>query len=294
MTLQRRATVIASATALLLIIVKLLVGLATGTVVIIASAIDSMLDFVVSLFNFWAVRESERPSDDTFNYGRGKIEAIASVFEGGIITASGFFIIYAAIDKLLHATPTTGVDLALWVMIASTAATGILVAFLSRAAKATGSMVLRADALHYKTDLYTNAGIIVSLGLIAVTGSGLIDPIVSIVIAVYIISSAYGIIKEGVLMLMDKALEPDVVREIEQIVTTTSPRVRSYHHLRTRSSGSLRFVDCHVVFDDKILLTEAHLIGDLIEDAIRSLDDEARWVINIHLDPRDDSVKDII
>ncbi len=294
MTPQRRATMVASATALFLICIKLVVGFMTGTVVIIASAIDSMLDFVVSLFNYWAVRESERPSDSQFNYGRGKIEAIASVFEGTIVTLSGFFIIYAAVSKLNTHAVTTKIDLSLWVMAASSIVTFLLVLYLNKTAKATGSMVLQADALHYKTDLYTNAGIMVSLGLIAATGLDMIDPIVSIIIAVYIIGSAYGIIKEGLSVLMDKALDEETVAKIEDIVTSTSPRVHSYHHLRTRSAGTMFFVECHVVFDDKILLAEAHYIGDVIEDKIRHIDPDAKWVINIHLDPRDDSMKDFI
>jgi cation diffusion facilitator family transporter len=155
-------------------------------------------------------------------------------------------------------------------------------------------MVLKADALHYKTDLYTNAGIIVSLGAVALTGYGLIDPFVGIVIAVYIIASAFGIIKEGLLTLMDRAIDEHFVVEICKLIPQANSKVRSFHHLRTRHSANMMFVDVHVVFDDKILLAEAHKIGDEIEDAIRSLDEHAKWVININLDPRDDSQKDMI
>lgn len=294
MTLQKRATIVASITAFCLIILKLVVGIATGMVVIIASAIDSLLDFAVSLFNFWAVKTSERPSDEQFNYGRGKIEAIASVVEGGVVTLSGFLIIYAAIEKIQNDAPVCHLDWALGVMVVSTIVTFFLVTYLNRVAKKTGSMVLKADALHYKTDLYTNAGIIVSLIAVALTGYGLIDPFVGIVIAVYIIASAFGIIKEGLLTLMDRAIDENFVVEICKLIPQASSKVRSFHHLRTRHSGSMMFVDVHVVFDDKILLAEAHKIGDEIEDAIKNLDVNAKWVINIHLDPRDDSQKDII
>jgi cation diffusion facilitator family transporter len=293
MTLQKKATVVASATAFFLIVIKLTVGIMTGTVVIIASAIDSALDFLISLFNSYAVSKSQKPVDAEYNYGRGKIEGLASVMEGFVITASGGFIVYAAIQKLISGEPTTQLGMSLLVMVVSVITTSALVLFLNFVYKQTNSLIIKSDALHYKSDLYTNLGIIISLCLIYFTNWHFIDPLVSIVIALYIIYSAVGIIREGLEMLMDKALEPETVEQIKEIldrhINSADCIASSYHFLKTRKSGNINFVDVHIVFNDKVLLKDSHELSDHIEARIMSIDKNANWVINIHQDPYDDS-----
>lgn len=293
MTLQKKATVVASATAFFLIVIKLTVGIMTGTVVIIASAIDSALDFLISLFNSYAVSKSQKPVDAEYNYGRGKIEGLASVMEGFVITASGGFIVYAAIQKLISGEPTTQLGMSLLVMLVSVITTSALVLFLNFVYKQTNSLIIKSDALHYKSDLYTNLGIIISLCLIYFTNWHFIDPLVSIVIALYIIYSAVGIIREGLEMLMDKALEPETVEQIKEIldrhINSADCIASSYHFLKTRKSGNINFVDVHIVFNDKVLLKDSHELSDHIEARIMSIDKNANWVINIHQDPYDDS-----
>ncbi len=293
MTLQKKATVVASATAFFLIIIKLTVGIMTGTVVIIASAIDSALDFLISLFNSYAVSKSQKPTDAEYNYGRGKIEGLASMLEGFVITASGGFIVYAAIQKLISGEPTTQLGMSLLVMAVSVMTTSALVVFLNFVYKQTNSLIIKSDALHYKSDLYTNLGIIVSLCLIYFTNWHFIDPIVSIAIALYIIYSAVGIIREGLDMLLDKALEPETVEQIKEIldghINSADCIASSYHFLKTRKSGNINFVDVHIVFNDRVLLKDSHELSDHIEARIMSIDKNATWVINIHQDPYDDS-----
>lgn len=293
MTLQKKATVVASATAFFLIIIKLTVGIMTGTVVIIASAIDSALDFLISLFNSYAVTKSQKPVDSDYNYGRGKIEGLASILEGAVISISGLFIIYQALQKFVSGEPTAQLGLSLAVMGVSVLTTSALVFFLSYVYKQTKSLIIKSDALHYKSDLYTNLGIIASLCLIYFTNWYFVDPLVSIVIAIYIIVSAVDIIKEGTEMLLDKALEPETVEQIKEIldghINAEDCIASSYHFLKTRKSGNVNFVDVHVVFNDKVLLKESHELSDHIEERIMSIDKDAAWVINIHQDPYDDS-----
>lgn len=293
MTLQKKATVVASATAFFLIIIKLTVGIMTGTVVIIASAIDSALDFLISLFNSYAVTKSQKPVDADYNYGRGKIEGLASILEGAVITISGLFIIYQALQKFISGEPTAQLGLSLAVMGVSVLTTSALVFFLTYVYKQTKSLIIKSDALHYKSDLYTNLGIIASLCLIYFTNWYFIDPLVSIVIAIYIIISAIGIIKEGTEMLLDKALEPEMVEQIKQIldshINADDCIASSYHFLKTRKSGNVNFVDVHVVFNDKVMLKDSHELSDHIEARIMSIDKDSAWVINIHQDPYDDS-----
>ncbi|HRF57105.1 MAG TPA: cation diffusion facilitator family transporter [Campylobacterales bacterium] len=292
MTLQKKATVVASATAFFLIVIKLTVGIMTGTVVIIASAIDSALDFLISLFNSYAITKSQKPMDTEYNYGRGKIEGLASMTEGIVIIASGLFIIYAAVDKFIHQAPTTHLGLSLGVMAVSIVATTFLVLFLNLVYKKTNNLIIKSDALHYKSDLYTNVGIIVSLGLIYLTDWGFIDPIVSIAIAVYIIYSATEIVKDGLGMLLDKALEHETVEKIQEIigshVRAKECIISGYHQLKTRKSGSINFVDVHLVFNDKVLLRDSHELADHIEERIIEIHPNESWIINIHQDPYDD------
>ena len=292
MTLQKKATIVSSITAFFLIIIKLTVGFMTGTVVIIASAIDSALDFAVSLFNTFAISKAARPMDAEYNYGRGKIEGVASVLEGTIIFASGLFIIYTAIEKFSKQEPTTHLSISLAVMLVSVVATAALVRYLNKVYKKTKSLIIKSDALHYKTDLYVNIGVIVALGLIYFTNLYFIDPLVSIFIAIYIVYSAIDVIKDGLNMLLDRALEAETVAAIKELLSAHINEkdciISGYHWLKTRQSGTVKFVDVHIVFNDKVLLKESHTLADHIEDRIRSFDTNAQWVINIHQDPYDD------
>jgi len=288
MRIEKKATLVSSTTAALLVTIKMVVGIMSGSIAILASAIDSFLDLLVSIFNYFALSQSEKKADAKFNFGRGKLEAIAAVMEGTIISISGLFIAYNAVDKLLHPMPIAYMDLSLIVMGISIVMTAALVYFLISIAKKTGNLVIRADALHYKTDLYTNGAILLALAVIHFTDFELIDPILGIAIAIYMIYSAYPIIKEGVLMLMDIALEDE---EIEKIGTylSTAADINGHHHLTTRRSGSDIFITVHVVFNISISLFDAHRISDRLEEGIQELFEDEHVHTIIHMDPYDDS-----
>ncbi|MGB5792579.1 cation diffusion facilitator family transporter, partial [Poseidonibacter sp.] len=230
MTLQKKATVISSSVAALLTLIKLSIGIASGSVAVLASAIDSVLDMFVSIFNYFAISNSEKPADKTFNYGRGKIEALASVIEGTIITISGLFLLYQAIDKAISGKISSYVDISIYVMIISLTITILLVIYLNIIAKKTNSMVIKADALHYKTDVYSNVAVLASLILVNVTGYEIIDVVVGSAIAIYIIYSAYELIFNGVLVLLDRSVDEEIVSKIEEIIKNND-RVNTYHLL---------------------------------------------------------------
>lgn len=289
MTLQKKATMVASATATLLIILKLFVGILSGSVAVLASAIDSVLDLIVSAFNYFAITKSEQPANHKFNYGKGKIEALAGVIEGTIITVSGLFILYEAIRKSIIKQEITHLDVSILVMAASLVITILLLLFLNYAAKKTGSMVVKSDALHYKTDVLSNGAVLASLVVFQITNWYLVDTIMGIVIALYIIHSAYQIIKDGVYILLDAALDEEIVDEIKKIIIEEK-EISDFHYLKTRKSANTNFVDVHLVFSPGISLLRAHHAGDRIEENIKALIPNETWVINAHLDPYDDSV----
>lgn len=287
MTPQRKATVVSSSVAAILTLIKLVVGIASGSVAVLASAIDSVLDMFVSIFNYFAISNSEKPADKHFNYGRGKIEALASVIEGTIICISGLFLLYQAVKKAITGETSQYLEISLIVMTISMVITVSLVIYLNRIAKETGSMVIKADALHYKTDVYTNAAVFISLILVNFTGIELIDVIVGGGISLFIIYSAYELIQDGILVLLDRAVDEEVVEKIVEIIKKEE-RVNTHHLLKTREAGSQTFVEVHLVFDCLITLMEAHRVSDKIEDKIKNLDPKKDWIINIHMDPYDD------
>jgi ferrous-iron efflux pump FieF len=299
----RQGTFVATLTALILIIVKLAVGFLTGTVVVIASAVDSSLDFVVSSFNVYAVRSAGRPSDPAYNYGRGKIEGVAAFSEGLFIMVSALYILRQAAFKFIvpgslglrwrlpEPVPATSLDWAMGAMALSFAITAALVWYLKRKAKQSTSLILRADTVHYQTDLLSNGGILATLGVVRLSGWAWLDPVIAIGVAAYVAAAAVPLIRKGLAMLLDHALEDPLVDSIRAIAETTSPRVNGVHELKTRRSGDTNLVEFHLVFDEGIGLREAHQVADEIEGKVRALAD-TRWIINIHLDPVDDSFRD--
>jgi len=286
--LPRIATIASSSVAFFLAISKVFVGIATGSVAVIASAVDSILDMFVSIFNMIAVRVSESRADERFNYGKGKIEGIAALFEGLLIISSAGFIIYTAIDKFIHHSVITEINLAFYVMIFSVVVTFFLVLFLNYVAKKTDSLVIKSDALHYKTDLISNSAIILVLIAVKLTGYYQIDFIVSILIAMYIFKEALELVKEGFLNLLDISLDFKTVEKIKEIIKK-QPLVLDYHCLRTRKAGNRNFVDVHLVMTPDMKLKMAHMIIEQVEEKIRNIDKNKIWIINIHADPYDDS-----
>ncbi len=290
--LKRRAIIMAAGVALFLISIKLTIGWLTGTVSVLASAVDSILDFLVSGFNLIAIVTAAKPNDDAYNYGRGKLEGIASTLEGLLIIASAIFICYQAFGKLVNPAPAEfPLFWAIAAMALSVGVTFLLVTYLRRVKVQTGSLIIEADALHYATDLLSNGGILLALVVIYFTGWTVLDPLIALVIAGYVLYSAAKLVHKGTQMLMDRSLEAELVEQIREIASTHSPLISGMHELKTRRAGDTHFVEFHLVFDEDITLGEAHGVADEIEMRIRTLR-SARWVINIHLDPRDDSSRD--
>ena len=288
MRLEKKATVVSTSVAGLLVLMKMTVGILSGSIAVLASAIDSMLDLLVSLFNYFALHTAEKDPDDQFHYGRSKIEPLAAVIEGVVVSFSALFILYQALSKIVHPKDMERMDESIGVMIASLIITAMLVYFLNSVARKTQNMVIKADALHYKTDLFSNGAVLMALALISYTGEQLIDPILGVGIAIYMIYSAIPIIKEGILMLLDAALDGEDLEKIVHILQNEKA-ITDYHYLQTRESGSHIFVSVHAVFNVSTSLYDAHLVSDKIEDQIKALFSEKKTHVLVHMDPYDDS-----
>lgn len=288
MRLEKKATVVSTSVAALLVIMKMVVGLLSGSIAVLASAIDSMLDLVVSLFNYFALHTAEKNPDEKFHFGRSKIEPLAAVIEGVVISFSALFILYESLSKIIHPRPMSFINESIAVMVASFLITAALVLFLNAVAKKTQNMVIRADALHYKSDLFSNGAVLLALVAMHFTNEPLIDPLLGVAIAFYMIYSAIPIIKEGIFMLLDAALPAEYIEKIERILDAQDG-IQAHHFLRTRESGSHVFISVHTVFNISVSLYEAHLVSDKLEAKIKELFNEKKVHVLIHMDPYDDS-----
>lgn len=283
----KQAVIIASFTAFTLAIIKFIGGIMTGSLTVLSSSIDSLLDFFVSIINFFAIRKSMQDDDAEYHYGYGKIEGIAALIEGLFIIVSGFLISFFAVRKFITKDFVIDTDGSIVFMVVSIVFTIGIVWYLNRVARATNNLVIQSDALHYKTDLFTNIGIIATIFIIKFTGWYFIDVIVSLMISVYIMYGASQIIRSAYGMLMDKALDVPDIKKITDIIEETSPDFHSYHFLKTRSSGKHTFIEFHLVFDTKITLLAAHTVSDMIECRLKNT--FPNCIVTIHLDPFDDS-----
>lgn len=281
--LLRLATNASVTTASILIVVKLAAWLITGSVSVMASLTDSLLDAAASVINLIAVRYALQPADTEHRFGHGKAEYIAGLAQSTFIAGSALFLILVAVDRLSHPRALERVGVGLAVMAFSVVATLILLAIQHYVVNRTQSVAIRADSLHYRTDLLTNVSIIVAL-VLATYGWPGFDALFALGIAAYILYSAWQIGYEAVQLLLDRELPEEVQDEIRHIALGHGG-VRRMHDLRTRKSGNTLFIQFHMELDGDMPLTRAHAIGDEVEAAIKQAYPNAD--VLIHHDPYD-------
>jgi len=279
--LLRLATHASVATAGILITGKLVAWLMTGSVSLLASLIDSMMDAAASLINLFAVRYALMPADREHRFGHGKAESLAGLAQTTFIAGSALFLMLQAFDRLLHPRPLADVAVGVGIMVFAILATLALLLVQRHVVKVTGSTAIKADALHYTTDLLTNASIIAALLLTGYGWPGS-DALFALGIALYILYSAWHIGNEAFQLLMDREL-PDEQRLRIRSAALAHARVRGVHDLRTRRSGHDIFIQLHLELDDDLSLFDAHEIADEVEANIRAMLPEAD--ILIHKDP---------
>lgn len=270
-------------------IFKIIFGIISGSISVLASAIDSFLDTLFSLFNYFALKKIESPSNKYFNYGFGKLEGLAALFEGFLIFIFGIYIIYQSFIKFITSKGVYDINQGLFAMIISIIATTFLIIYLYYVLKTNNNLILKAEILHYKTDLLSNLVIIISLIIIEFTGMEILDSIIGAALGIYICYNAFCISKTGFFMLLDRAIDEDLHNKIVDILRSNTS-ITSYHDLKSRVSGNVVFLEYHLVFDENISLFDAHFISNNIETSIEKLSNTYKWVILVHMDPYDDSI----
>ncbi len=282
-----RGLLFSIATAVFLTVFKLVVGFLTASMGVVASAVDSLMDVFVSTVNLISLREAEKPADAEHLYGHGKIESLAGLFQSLVIGASGFYLVIESAKRLIRGAELNHVPVAIFVMIVSMALTFLLVRKLKAIARETESIIMHTESLHFTTDLLTNGGVIGALILVNLTGAPVWDLVIAIIIAVYILSQSFRILKTSVNELLDRALPRAEQKEIERLIMTFNPKIVAFHNLRTRKIGPKKFIDFHVQIDGEDNFARAH---QLAEELIANLQEHfPKADVTIHCDPEDDS-----
>lgn len=275
---------LSSMAAAFLLLIKTGTGWLTGSIAVWASLLDSAMDIFASTINYFAVRAASRPPDEDHAYGYGKAESLAGLFQAAVITFSGLFLIYEAIKRMIYPHPTQSETIGVTTMIIAILVSYALVARLRRAAKLTDSPALSADAVHFASDVWTNGGVLLALELIYFTGWTIVDPIISVAISIYILVAALAVGSESVEVLMDRRLPREVDKKVAEIVGRFRKEgVLGFHDLRTRRSGSQKFIDLHLEVERDQTLEEAHAASVRVLRAIEA--EIPRAKVQIHTDP---------
>jgi ferrous-iron efflux pump FieF len=280
--LKRLAATASVTVALTLIVAKAGAWLMTGSVSLLSTLIDSALDLAASLVNLIAIRQAIQPPDREHRFGHGKAEPLAGLAQAGFVCGSAGFLLVQAGERLVRPTPISNSEVGYAVMALSIALTIGLVLYQRFVVRRTGSLAISADSLHYGADLLTNISVIVALVLSTQVGWIWADPLIAIAIGVFILHSAWQILKQSLNLLMDREL-PDEDRERIRRIARAHPEVIDIHDLRTRSSGTHVFIQFHLELDGNMILLDAHTIADQVMGELERVFPDAE--VLIHQDP---------
>lgn len=255
----------------------------TGSLAVLSSMIDSLSDILASMITFFAVKISGRPASCDYRYGYGKVEALSALVQAMFIAGSGAFVLYDALRRLALAEVLQQTDFGLAVMIISLVLTIALVAFQRYVAKVTQSKAILADSMHYSVDILTNGAIIISLAVIHVWHINWIDAAMAVLVAGYLLYSAYDLAKDSVPLLLDKELSDDIRQNVLDIIYShrLHPEV---HDLRTHDLGGVYLFEFHLELDGGLNLATAHKYTVEIEDMLRKAYPEAQIIV--HQEPK--------
>ena len=280
--LRRLATYASVAVAAVLIAAKFAAWLETGSVALLSSLVDSLLDAAASLVNLVAVRHAMSPADREHRFGHGKAEPLAVLGQSAFITGSAMLLLAEAVRRLLWPAPVENPPAGIAVMIFSIAATIGLVACQRYVVRRTGSIAIIADELHYRSDLVLNLSVIVALVLGGIFNFPLLDPLFGAAIGLWIVYSAAALARLSLFQLMDHELSDDEREKIRGIAQS-HPDVVAAHDLRTRVAGPTAFIQIHIEMDGALSLRRAHEISDEVEGQLREAYPHAEVII--HQDP---------
>lgn len=269
---------------------KIAVGVLTGSVSIISEAVHSGIDLLAALIALVSVRTSSLPADEEHPFGHGKIENISGTIEALLIFGAAVWIIYEAAGRLIRPEPLKVVGWGVVVMLASVLINSIVSGVLFRVGRETDSVALQADAWHLRTDVYTSAGVLVSLAII---GAGRLsrpdlyldwlDPVAALAVAAIILKAAYNLTVQSARDLMDARLPREEAAWIRKLILEHRPVIRGFHKMRTRKAGHFRFIEFHIQVDSEMTVETAHRLTQDISAGIKDKFPDS--TVTIHVEP---------
>lgn len=273
----------------LVVMLKIVVGIITGSVAILSEAIHSFLDLIAAFIAFISVRISKKPADTGHPYGHGKVENLSGTIETILIFAAGIWMIYECIQKLVNPAPVHLPVLGIVVMLAGALINLIVSKFVKREAEKVNSVAMKSNALHLLTDVYTSLGVAASLLVVTLTEWYILDPIIGMVLAVYIIYEAFKLMKEAFPPLIDTRLSEEEEKTILKIIETFQQEFIEIHDFRTRRSGPQEYIDFHLVVASHVTIKDVHDLCDRIERDITNEFKQAQ--VMIHPEPESERKK---
>lgn len=268
-----------------IIVLKLIAGVISGSISIISEAIHSLSDCLASILTFFAVTKSSEPADDEHPFGHGRYEDMSGFIEGGLIIFAAFYIIYEAAKKLFFGS-STNIDtmLGIYVMGFAVLVNILVSSHLFKIAKESDSISLFADAEHLRTDVYSSLGVLVGLILIKFTGLSVLDPIIAILVALFILKAGFSISRQTLNNLLDCALPPQETASIQQIISTFEEKgILGYKNLKSRRSGAVKNIEITILCPKNMTIFDCHNLCDEIEEKIAKTIGNTN--VTIHAEP---------
>ena len=287
---KERVAMLSVASNFLLVILKLIVGALIGSVAIISEAIHSGMDLLAAIIALFSVKKSNIPADDDHPFGHGKVESISGLVEAVLIFIAAFWIIFEALKKFSSAQVLESPGWGVVVMLFSAGMNYFVSSKLFHVGKEADSIALQADAWHLRTDVYTSAGVMVSLAVIWFSHMVFIHPnihwlypIAAMFIAVFILKAAYNLTSKALADLMDVKLPADEEEWIRNIISGQRPDVHGFHRLRTRKAGNFRFIEFHVKVNPQMSVLSSHGITRELKKII--MNKLPHSTVTIHIEP---------
>jgi ferrous-iron efflux pump FieF len=285
-----RAGRIAAGVALSLAVGKLVAGQLGHSVAVTASAVDSLMDVFASSANAMAIRAAYARPDRSHPFGHAKIEALTTAGQGLLIGGSGVYLLIEGVRRLINPEPLVLATVTLGTMVAATVITFALVTFLDRVGKKTGSSAVKGDSLHYRTDIGANVAVLAGVAITYATGITRIDGALSILVALYIFTSAAHLLRNGVRELIDASAPVERVAALRGVLEklVRDGKIEGHHLLRTRMAGRVMFIELHIELSGALPLRDAHAMGNSVRDALIEVEHDAQVLVHIDTERDED------
>lgn len=268
------------------ILLKLAAWHLTGSVGLLSDALESVVNVVAAAATLWLLHLSARPPDDRYTYGYSKAEYFASAFEGALILVAAAAIAWTAIERLLHPQPLEAIGIGIGISLVATAINFVVARLLRAAAQRYNSIALEADSHHLMTDVWTSVGVVVAVVAVGATGWNWLDPLIALAVAVNIVFTGVSLLQRSAFGLMDQALPPERVAQIEVVLDRYRADGIEFHAIRTRAAAGRSFVSMHVLVPGTWTIKQAHDLAEQVEHDIRAV--APGTVAFTHLEPRED------